>query len=225
MPTQDALLYQIAIYAIPLLCAITLHEVAHGWVAHWRGDSTAYLLGRTSLNPFEHVDLFGTILLPTLLLVLGGFIFGWAKPVPVNARLLRNPRWDMAWVALAGPTANALMALCWALCFVVIMRYSSIPLSYEIVQGLRAMCIAGIKVNVFIGLLNCLPLPPLDGSRILEACLPRRWAYYYQTLEPYGLWITLALLWLGILTPILQPMYQYSLKSFMYLIQTLITLL
>ena len=163
--SPEILIYQISVWAIPVLCAITFHEVAHGWVAHWRGDSTAYLLGRTTLNPLKHIDPVGTVLVPMMLLWIGGLLFGWAKPVPVNERLLKNPRRDMALVAIAGPIANFIMALLWTAGLSIL---PTINLAPNLSQGLMQMCVAGIKINLILGILNCLPLPPTDVSRTLS---------------------------------------------------------
>jgi Zn-dependent protease len=206
--SPETLIYQLSVWAVPVLCAITFHEVAHGWVAHWRGDSTAYLLGRTTLNPLKHIDPVGTVLVPIMLLWIGGLLFGWAKPVPVNERLLKNPRRDMALVAIAGPIANFIMALLWTAGLSIL---PTLNLASNLSQGLMQMCVAGIKINLILGILNCLPLPPLDGSRIMAACLPRRLEYHYSRIEPYGLWITLALLWTGLLHPIILPFYNQGL--------------
>lgn len=184
------LIQKIVVWVIPVIFAITVHEVAHGWVAKYYGDKTAWMLGRLTLNPIKHIDPVGTILVPGLMLAFTGFVFGWAKPVPVNPRNLRNPKRDMAIVALAGPVANLLMAIGWALLiraaiFVNIPEYS-IPLIY--------VGIAGISINLILGLLNLLPIPPLDGSRILSWALPGRWGYYYNKFEQYGFYLLVILL-------------------------------
>jgi Zn-dependent protease len=188
---------KVAIAIIPLLFAITLHEAAHGWVANKLGDKTALMLGRVSLNPLRHIDLFGTIILPIIMLLVGGFIFGWAKPVPINWRNLHNPRRDMAFVAIAGPLANLLMALFWA----IIAKISSIFFGGETNQTLRTLALFihvtslfGISINVFLLVLNLIPIPPLDGSRVVSSLLPPSLASSYAKIEPYGVWIVLALL-------------------------------
>jgi len=190
------MIQKIAIWAIPVIFAITLHELAHGWVASWFGDQTARLSGRLSINPLKHIDPIGTVLLPLLMLMVSNFIFGWAKPVPVDARNLHHPRRDMAFVALAGPFANLLMALGWGVIAklgMVLLNSGNevigIPLSY--------MGSAGIMINVVLGVLNLIPLPPLDGGKVLVSILPRRLAYYVSRLEPYGIVILLVLLMLG----------------------------
>ena len=199
------LLQEIIIYAIPILFAITVHEVAHGWVASKLGDQTAKQLGRLTLNPIKHIDPIGTILVPIVLSTFGGFIFGWAKPVPVDWRNLRKPKRDMAWVAIAGPCANLLMVLLWAGLIKLILvtgDASSGP-----VMALLEMAKIGVQINAFLMILNLLPLPPLDGSRILTALLPPLWAYRFNQLERVGLIIILVLLATGLLLKILLPVY------------------
>jgi len=202
--TDLTLIQKIAVWALPLIFAITLHEVAHGFVASLLGDQTAKLSGRLTINPVKHIDPIGTILIPFVMLLVSNFIFGWAKPVPVDSRNLRNPRRDMALVALAGPVSNLLMALFWGL----IARlgiladqsgssWSGVPLVY--------MGGAGITINVVLAVLNFIPLPPLDGGRILEAVLPRRAAYSVSLVEPYGFYILILLMMTGILSSIMSP--------------------
>jgi Zn-dependent protease len=197
-----SLVQQITVWALPLIFAITLHEVAHGYVASLFGDYTARLSGRLSLNPLKHIDLVGTILVPLALLVMGGFIFGWAKPVPVDPRNMRHPRRDMAFVGLAGPLANLLMALGWGgIAKIGLIASQSqyvwlgIPLVY--------MGSAGIMINVVLAVLNLIPLPPLDGGRVLSAILPPRVAYSYNLLEPYGFIILILLMMVGVLSSIM----------------------
>lgn len=196
----------IAIIIIPLLFGITLHEAAHGWVAMKRGDKTALLMGRVTLNPIKHIDPIGTVLIPIAMLVLSHFTFafGWAKPVPVTWQNLKNPRRDKAWVALAGPGANLLMALLWAL-IAKISLLSSTPA----MQFLFTMGLFGITINVVLMLLNLIPIPPLDGSRVVSSLLPPRLAFQYDRIEPYGIWILLALLVFGLLGKILFPFVAY----------------
>jgi Zn-dependent protease len=191
----DALIQTIAIAAIPVLFAITLHEAAHGYVARYFGDMTAYQQGRISLNPLRHIDPVGTILLPLLTLVLGGILFGWAKPVPVNFGALRRPKQDMLWVALAGPASNFFMALFWG--FWAKIAWMS-PDSY-FAEPLLEMAQLGVKINVVLMVLNLLPLPPLDGGRIAVSLLPHRWAFKLAAIEPYGMFILIGLA----LTPVL----------------------
>ncbi len=202
---------KLAVWVLPILFAITLHEVAHGWVAWLLGDDTAKRLGRLSLNPLHHVDLVGTVVVPLAMLLLGGFIFGWAKPVPVDFGRLRNPKRDMALVALAGPGANLLMALGWALLarlgMFLEMPYVSVPLIY--------MGAAGIFFNLVLMILNLLPVPPLDGGRVLVGILPNRQAALVAQLEPYGLPILLLLLITGLLGKILGPVI-YAFQGFFF---------
>lgn len=184
------LVQKIVVWVIPVIFAITVHEVAHGWVAKQYGDKTAWMLGRLTLNPLKHIDPVGTILVPGLMLAFTGVVFGWAKPVPVNIRNLRNPKHDMAIVALAGPAANFLMALGWALFarlgVLINTPEFSIPMIY--------VGIAGIMINLILGLLNLLPIPPLDGSRILSWILPGRLSLYYDQFEKYGFYLLVLLL-------------------------------
>lgn len=194
----------IAVWAIPVLFAVTLHEVAHGWVAQRYGDKTAAMLGRLSLNPIKHVDPIGTVLVPMLLLVAGGFIFGWAKPVPVVMRNLRNPRQDMAKVALAGPAANLLMACFWGL----MLKFAVVMGGQGMWQGLALMGVAGIVINLVLMILNLFPIPPLDGSRVLNGLLPESLARQVDRIEPFGLVIVLVLLVSGVLGKVLSPVLQ-----------------
>ncbi|MDA1116670.1 MAG: site-2 protease family protein [Proteobacteria bacterium] len=206
------LVQTIAIYAIPVLLAITLHEAAHGYVARHFGDLTAYAQGRVSLNPVRHIDLVGTIIVPAMILVLSkfaggaGLLFGWAKPVPVNYSALRRPRQHMIWVAAAGPGANLVMAICWAALFKLV---SELPANYFSLPMLQ-MGRAGIQVNVILMLLNLLPILPLDGGRIVAGLLPRRIASRYARLEPWGFPVLLLLLFTSALGMILAPMISFS---------------
>ncbi len=199
------LIQKICIWVLPILFAITVHEFAHGWVAHLCGDATAKRLGRLTLNPIRHIDPIGTVILPITLMMLGGVVFGWAKPVPVTYENLRRPRRDMALVAIAGPLSNLLMALLWAL----VARfggYLDIALDIDPAVLLVYMGHAGILMNLFLMVLNLLPIPPLDGSKVLMALLPGPLAYQLSRLEPYGMLILLALLMLNILSIILVPL-------------------
>ena len=185
---------RIVVWILPVVFAITVHEVAHGWVAKKYGDNTASILGRLTLNPVKHIDILGTIIIPGLLLLSGtGFIFGWAKPVPVDPRNFVNPKKDMAIVALAGPVSNFLMAIAWALIVrlgvFINVEFVSFPLIYA---GM-----AGISINLILGLINLIPIPPLDGSRIVTGILPHRLAYQYNRLERFGFLFLLFLLWSG----------------------------
>ena len=198
----DALIQTISVAAIPVLFAITLHEAAHGYVARHFGDMTAYQQGRISLNPLRHIDPVGTILLPMLTLVVGGILFGWAKPVPVNFARLRHPKKDMLWVALAGPASNLFMALAWAFCARLVWFW---PESY-FAEPLMEMAQIGVKINVVLMVLNLLPLPPLDGGRIAVSLLPNRQAYQLAKVEPYGMFILIALAITPLLGWILGPL-------------------
>lgn len=202
----QATLQMITVAVIPLLFAITMHEAAHGWVAAKLGDKTALMLGRVTLNPVPHIDPLGTLILPALMLMVSNFIFGWAKPVPITKANLKNPRLDMALVAIAGPSANFIMALAWA----IIAKLATVfyPGSQGLVRSTLVYLFAagnyGIMINGVLMVLNLLPIPPLDGSRVISSAIPRRWSYYYDMLEPYGLWILLVLLALGFLSQIIQ---------------------
>lgn len=204
MSDIDLIIQKITIWVLPLIFAITIHEVSHGYVASFLGDQTARLSGRLSLNPAKHIDLIGTIILPFFMLVLGGFIFGWAKPVPVDPRNLHKPRRDMALVALAGPLANLLMAIIWGL----IAKFGLIAETMGndwLGKPLYLMGQAGIMINIVLGILNLIPLPPLDGGNILSALLTRRAAYYFSRIEPYGFFILILLLVTGLLSAIIGP--------------------
>jgi len=209
------LLQRIAIWTLPVLFAITVHEVAHGWVALRCGDRTAMMLGRLTLNPIKHIDPIGTLLVPGLMLAFGGFIFGWAKPVPVTWENLRQPKRDMAFVAMAGPLANLVMALLW----VGVMKVSLLlPANLSLVaQPLLYMGAAGITINLILMVLNLLPLPPLDGSRIVSSLLPNKLSWRYNQLESYGLLILLVLLASGVLANIIGPPI-YKLQAMLYLL-------
>jgi Zn-dependent protease len=202
------LIQKIAIFALPVIFAITLHEAAHGYVARYFGDTTAWMLGRVTANPLKHIDLVGTIIVPLTILVasklLGGgaLLFGWAKPVPVNFSQLRRPKQDMLWVAAAGPGMNLIMAVFWALMIQLGLAlgngFASTPL---VLMGA-----AGVFINVILMALNLIPLPPLDGGRIAVSLLPRKAAWQFSKLEPYGLFILLGLLFTGLLGMILWPL-------------------
>ncbi|MDP1897046.1 MAG: site-2 protease family protein [Sulfurimicrobium sp.] len=196
------LVQQIAVYALPVIFAITLHEAAHGYAARHFGDTTAYMLGRISVNPLRHIDPIGTVLVPLATLALGGILFGWAKPVPVNFSHLRHPKRDMLWVAAAGPAANLVMALFWAL----VMKIGLSMPENSLALPMALMGKAGITINTVLMVLNLLPLPPLDGGRIAVSLLPPPLAYSYARLEPYGMIILVVLLFSGALGTILWPM-------------------
>jgi len=179
------LLQRILIFAIPLVFAITIHEVAHGWVANRLGDPTARMMGRLTLNPIKHIDPLGTIIIPVALIVLNaGFVFGWAKPVPVTKENLKRPRRDMALVAAAGPITNVIMALIWA----AIAKLGIALIAAKYIAGipLVAMGRFGIIINLVLAVLNLIPLPPLDGSRIADSFLRGKASHYYNMLEPFG---------------------------------------
>lgn len=203
MPDLLAIGHQLSIWLVPVLLAITIHEAAHGWAAEKLGDDTARRLGRVTANPIKHVDPFGTIALPGLLLLLQApFLFGWAKPVPVNFGRLRNPKADMLWVAAAGPFVNLVMAVGWAILFTIAAR--SEPGAYSV--PMLKMADAGIQINAVLMVLNLLPIPPLDGGRIAVSLLPDRLAWQFARLEPFGFPILLVLLFTGILGEILWPL-------------------
>lgn len=198
----SALVQAIAIAALPVILAITLHEAAHGYAARHFGDPTAWMQGRITLNPLKHVDPVGTVALPLVLFAIGSpFVFGWAKPVPVNFGNLRNPKRDMLWVAAAGPAANLAMALAWGavlkLAWLLPLNYFSVPMA--------EMAKFGIAANVVLLVLNLFPLPPLDGGRIAVSLLPHQAAWKFAQIERFGFPILLVLLFTGILGKILQP--------------------
>ena len=188
------LIQTVAIYALPVLFAITIHEAAHGYVARYFGDNTAWTLGRVTLNPFKHIDPVGTIVMPLMLYFAtsGAFLFGYAKPVPVNFGALRNPKRDMVWVALAGPASNFIQALLWALALVVMAAVGTQE------RFFISMAQAGILVNLVMWAFNLFPLPPLDGGRILVGLLPWRQGQWLARVEPWGFFIVLALVIAGV---------------------------
>ena len=203
---QD-MIQTIAVYALPVLFAITLHEAAHGYVARMFGDQTAFVAGRITLNPVKHIDPMGTIVVPAMILLMsslggGGFLFGWAKPVPVDIGSLRNPKRDMIWVAAAGPGSNLLMAIGWAVVLKVLLMLGIDE------RFFLEMAQAGILVNIGLMALNLLPVPPLDGGRILAGVLPWKMALQYSKLEPYGLFIVLALMLTQTMSIFLAPFYR-----------------
>ncbi|GAB4419449.1 MAG: site-2 protease family protein [Sideroxydans sp.] len=198
---MENLIQIIVIAALPVLFAITLHEAAHGYVARHFGDMTAWQQGRISLNPLRHIDPIGTILLPLGTLLLGGILFGWAKPVPVNFAALRRPKQDMLWVAIAGPASNLAMAIFWALLAKLAWAFPGGYFS----EPLLEMAQIGVKINVVLMVLNLLPLPPLDGGRIAVSLLPHRQAWQLSRIEPYGLFILIGLAITPLLGWILTP--------------------
>jgi Zn-dependent protease len=208
---MEVSLESIVLWAVPVVLAITLHEAAHGYVAKLFGDRTAEMLGRITLNPLKHIDPVGTILVPGVLLGLAWinkappFVFGWAKPVPVDFRNLRNPRRDMIWVAAAGPGSNFVQALLWALLLVM-----TAPAGVWSSAGLFRMADIGFKVNLVLMALNLLPLPPLDGGRVLAGLLPHGAANALSRIEPYGLFVVLGLLVLGLLDDLMRPLIRLA---------------
>jgi Zn-dependent protease len=210
----DQLIQTISLAAIPVLFAITLHEAAHGYVARHFGDMTAYQQGRISLNPLRHIDPIGTVLVPLLTLFVGGILFGWAKPVPVNFAALRHPKKDMLWVAIAGPATNLVMALGWALIYKLAWTF---PDNY-FAEPMLGMAEWGIKINVILMVLNLLPLPPLDGGRVAVSLLPHRQAFLLSKIEPYGIFILIFMAVTPVLGWILLPLVKlvYKLISVLF---------
>ena len=200
---------KVAVFALPILFAITVHEAAHGYVARYFGDLTAARLGRITLNPLKHIDPIGTLLLPALTVMLGGILFGWAKPVPVNFANLRNPKKDMLWVAAAGPASNLIMAIFWA----ILLNMVNEPVANNGLLNanyfLTEMSWAGISINLVLMVLNLLPLPPLDGGRIAVSLLPNNLANQLSSVEKYGFFILIALMFTGILGKIITPFIQF----------------
>lgn len=190
------LIQTVLIYTLPVLFAITVHEAAHGYVARWLGDNTAYMMGRMTLNPIKHIDPMGTILMPLLLYFAtsGAFLFGYAKPVPVNFSQLRHPKRDMVWVALAGPASNFAQAILWAVLFIVLAG-SGLTERFWL-----EMCKAGVLVNLVMWAFNLFPLPPLDGGRIAVGLLPHRMASAFSRIEPWGFFIVMALVIAGVVS-------------------------
>lgn len=192
---MNDIIQTIAVYALPVIFAITLHEAAHAYAARYFGDSTAYLQGRMSMNPAKHIDPFGTIIIPVVLYMAtsGAFLFGYAKPVPIDYGKLRKPKRDMAWVALAGPMANFVMALLWMIFAIALsVVHVNEPFFLRMAQ-------AGVLTNLVMFAFNLFPIPPLDGGRVLTSMLPNRAAYKFARIEPYGFFIVMALVMLKIL--------------------------
>ncbi len=201
------LIQTVLVYALPVLFAITVHEAAHGYVARALGDNTAYMMGRVTLNPVSHIDPIGTIAMPLMLYFAtsGAFLFGYAKPVPVNFGHLRHPKRDMVWVALAGPASNFIQAIAWALLFTLLSGFGVTE------RFFLDMAKAGVLVNLVMWAFNLFPLPPLDGGRILVGLLPNRQAYALSRIEPYGFFIVLGLVLLGVVSAWwLSPLMQFG---------------
>lgn len=211
---MNDLIQTVAVYALPVLFAITLHEAAHAYAAKFFGDNTAYSMGRMSLNPLKHIDPFGTILIPVLLYFAtsGAFLFGYAKPVPINFGHLRRPKRDMAWVALAGPGANFLMALLWTL-----VIYGLVLGSVQ-EEFFMLMAKAGVLTNLVMFAFNLFPIPPLDGGRVLTSLLPNKYAYKFAQIEPYGFFIVMALV-------LLKVIYTWWMAPVMYAASLLLQLI
>jgi Zn-dependent protease len=215
------LIQTVLIYALPVLFAITIHEAAHGYVARALGDNTAYMLGRVTLNPIKHIDLVGTILMPLMLYFAtsGAFLFGYAKPVPVEFGRLRRPKRDMIWVALAGPASNFIQAILWAIGYILLVGTDINE------RFFLEMCKAGVLVNLVMWAFNLFPLPPLDGGRVLVGLLPNRLAYSLSRIEPWGFFIVLGLVLVGIVgTYWLRPLISLGYVSLDFLLTPLTSL-
>jgi Zn-dependent protease len=218
---MNNLIQTVLIYALPVLFAITIHEAAHGYVARALGDNTAAALGRVTLNPVKHVDLMGTVLMPLLLYFAtgGAFLFGYAKPVPVNFARLRHPKRDMVWVALAGPASNFVQAILWAIGYTLLVGSGLTE------RFFLEMCKAGVLVNLVMWAFNLFPLPPLDGGRVVVGLLPRRLAWSFSRIEPWGFYIVMALVLVGIVSRWwLRPLIEIGYRSLDFLLTPLTAL-
>jgi Zn-dependent protease len=204
-----------SVAAIPLIYAITLHEVAHGWVARYFGDRSAERLGRLSLNPLRHIDPLGSVIVPLMMLWMGGFVFGWARPVPVNPRALRDPRRNMIAVAAAGPAANLVMAVIWVLLYRMVGVLPVLP--GGLVEFIGEMCSRGLFFNTLLAVFNMLPIPPLDGGRVLRGLVPEHLGRKLDGVEPYGLIIVIGLLVFGFLGRILGPVFDLAQEAVLWL--------
>ena len=211
--SELSIFYQILVWSVPVLFAITLHEVGHGWAAMMLGDSTAKDMGRLSINPLKHIDPVGTVVVPLIMFFASGFIFGWAKPVPVNWNQLNNKKRDIALVALSGPGANLLMVAFWLL--IAKLFITAADQGNSVAHILTLMAWAGIVINSLLMILNLFPLPPLDGSRVVFSLLPESIASRYAKIEPYGLIILVLLLVSGVLFEIIGPLIS-GFQQFMY---------
>ena len=215
-----SMIQQASVMALPLLLAITLHEAAHGWIAEKFGDKTARRLGRVTLNPIKHIDPLGTVALPLLMFFTTGFLFGWAKPVPVDPRNLHNPRRDMAWVALAGPAANLFMMIMWGVIGRIGVHLHGAGMEW-VAMPLIYMGGFGILINAILMVLNMFPLPPLDGGRILVSILPPSLANKVSAIEPYGIVVLIVLLVSGILWKLVGPLIDGSQQLVATLLQSI----
>lgn len=213
---MNDLIQTFAVFALPIIFAITLHEAAHAYAAKYFGDSTAFNLGRMSLNPLKHIDPVGTLLIPIVLFFAQSpFLFGYAKPVPIDFGKLRNPKRDMAWVALAGPGANFVMALMWLL-------FSFAMVAFQVSEPyFLKMARAGVETNLVIFAFNLFPIPPLDGGRVMASILPDRQAYQFGRLEPYGFFIVLALAYLQVLSFWMTPVIGITQRALQLLLSPL----
>lgn len=217
---MNEMIQTLAVYSLPILFAITLHEAAHAYAARYFGDNTAWALGRMSLNPLKHVDLVGTIIIPIVLFLMRSpFLFGWAKPVPVDFSRLRNPKKQMAFVALAGPLANLVMGLGWLILLVLLRAWG------ESDDFFLRMARAGVQINLVIFAFNLIPLPPLDGGRIMTSLLPNRYAIEFAKLEPYGFFIVIGMAFLGVLSYWMVPVMSVANAFLLLLISPLTFLL
>lgn len=207
---EFTLVQRIAVWALPLIFAVTVHEAAHGWVADRLGDPTARTMGRITLNPIPHIDPIGTIVVPLLMLTFTGFLIGWAKPVPVSVRKLHSPKRDMAIVAAAGPAVNLLMALMWSA--ILWLAHQQMQVMQEVALPILLMAVAGVFINLVLMAINLLPVPPLDGGRVVTGLLPMAAARVYARIEPFGMIILIGLLISGVVGKILGPVVVGSIQ-------------